>query len=169
MFDNIREFYSEELSSIKEAGLYKSESIITTPQSATINTQNKEVLNFCANNYLGLSSHHEVLEAAIETIKTHGFGMSSVRFICGTQDIHKELEHKTAEYLGTEDCILYADALDANGGCFGRLLGEEDHIISDVLSSAPIIECRRDRSAERYRSKYKHREDFEYNIQSNTC
>lgn len=98
MFDNIREYYSEELSAIKEAGLYKSERVITTPQAATINTQNKEVLNFCANNYLGLSSHPEVLEAAIETIKTHGFGMSSVRFICGTQDIHKELSVKLLSF-----------------------------------------------------------------------
>lgn len=164
MFDNIREFYSEELSSIKEAGLYKSERIITTPQSATINTQNKEVLNFCANNYLGLSSHPEVLEAAIETIKTHGFGMSSVRFICGTQDIHKELEHKTAEFLGTEDCILYAAAFDANGGVFEPLLGAEDAIISDELNHASIIDGIRLCKAERFRYKNNNMEDLEQQL-----
>jgi len=164
MFDNIREFYSEELSSIKEAGLYKSERIITTPQSATINTQNKEVLNFCANNYLGLSSHPEVLEAAIETIKTHGFGMSSVRFICGTQDIHKELEHKTAEFLGTEDCILYAAAFDANGGIFEPLLGAEDAIISDELNHASIIDGIRLCKAERFRYKNNNMEDLEQQL-----
>lgn len=164
MFDNIREYYSEELSAIKEAGLYKSERIITTPQSATINTQNKEVLNFCANNYLGLSSHPEVLEAAIETIKTHGFGMSSVRFICGTQDIHKELERKTAEFLGTEDCILYAAAFDANGGVFEPLLGAEDAIISDELNHASIIDGIRLCKAERFRYKNNNMDDLEQQL-----
>lgn len=164
MFDNIREYYSDELSAIKEAGLYKSERIITTPQSATINTQNKEVLNFCANNYLGLSSHPEVLEAAIETIKTHGFGMSSVRFICGTQDIHKELERKTAEFLGTEDCILYAAAFDANGGVFEPLLGAEDAIISDELNHASIIDGIRLCKAERFRYKNNNMEDLEQQL-----
>lgn len=164
MFDNIREYYSEELSAIKEAGLYKSERVITTPQSATINTQNKEVLNFCANNYLGLSSHPEVLEAAIETIKTHGFGMSSVRFICGTQDIHKELERKTAQFLGTEDCILYAAAFDANGGVFEPLLGAEDAIISDELNHASIIDGIRLCKAERFRYKNNNMEDLEQQL-----
>lgn len=164
MFDNIREYYSEEITAIKEAGLYKSERIITTPQSATINTQNKEVLNFCANNYLGLSSHPEVLEAAIETIKTHGFGMSSVRFICGTQDIHKELEHKTAEFLGTEDCILYAAAFDANGGVFEPLLGAEDAIISDELNHASIIDGIRLCKAERFRYKNNNMDDLEQQL-----
>lgn len=164
MFDNIREYYSEELSAIKEAGLYKSERIITTPQSATINTQNKEVLNFCANNYLGLSSHPEVLEAAIETIKTHGFGMSSVRFICGTQDIHKQLERKTAEFLGTEDCILYAAAFDANGGVFEPLLGAEDAIISDELNHASIIDGIRLCKAERFRYKNNNIDDLEQQL-----
>ncbi len=164
MFDNIREYYSEEIAAIKEAGLYKSERIITTPQSATINTQNKEVLNFCANNYLGLSSHPEVLEAAIETIKTHGFGMSSVRFICGTQDIHKELERKTAEFLGTEDCILYAAAFDANGGVFEPLLGAEDAIISDELNHASIIDGIRLCKAERFRYKNNNMEDLEQQL-----
>ena len=164
MFDNIREYYSEEIAAIKEAGLYKSERIITTPQSATINTQNKEVLNFCANNYLGLSSHPEVLEAAIETIKTHGFGMSSVRFICGTQDIHKELERKTAEFLGTEDCILYAAAFDANGGVFEPLLGAEDAIISDELNHASIIDGIRLCKAERFRYKNNKMDDLEQQL-----
>ncbi|OYU67327.1 MAG: glycine C-acetyltransferase [Cytophagaceae bacterium BCCC1] len=164
MFDNIREQYSNEITAIKEAGLYKSERIITTPQSATINTQNKEVLNFCANNYLGLSSHPEVLEAAIETIKTHGFGMSSVRFICGTQDIHKELERKTAEFLGTEDCILYAAAFDANGGVFEPLLGAEDAIISDELNHASIIDGIRLCKAERFRYKNNNMDDLEQQL-----
>ena len=164
MFENIREYYSEEIAAIKEAGLYKSERIITTPQSATINTQNKEVLNFCANNYLGLSSHPEVLEAAIETIKTHGFGMSSVRFICGTQDIHKELERKTAEFLGTEDCILYAAAFDANGGVFEPLLGAEDAIISDELNHASIIDGIRLCKAERFRYKNNNMDDLEQQL-----
>ena len=164
MFDNIREYYSEEITAIKEAGLYKSERIITTPQSATINTQNKEVLNFCANNYLGLSSHPEVLEAAIETIKTHGFGMSSVRFICGTQDIHKELERRTAEFLGTEDCILYAAAFDANGGVFEPLLGAEDAIISDELNHASIIDGIRLCKAERFRYKNNNMDDLEQQL-----
>ena len=164
MFENIREYYSEELSAIKEAGLYKSERVITTPQSATINTQNKEVLNLCANNYLGLSSHPEVLEAAIETIKTHGFGMSSVRFICGTQDIHKELERKTAEFLGTEDCILYAAAFDANGGVFEPLLGAEDAIISDELNHASIIDGIRLCKAERFRYKNNNMDDLEQQL-----
>ena len=164
MFDNIREYYSEEITAIKEAGLYKSERIITSPQSATINTQNKEVLNFCANNYLGLSSHPEVLEAAIETIKTHGFGMSSVRFICGTQDIHKELERKTAEFLGTEDCILYAAAFDANGGVFEPLLGADDAIISDELNHASIIDGIRLCKAERFRYKNNNMDDLEQQL-----
>jgi glycine C-acetyltransferase len=164
MFENIRGYYSEEITAIKEAGLYKSERVITTPQSAKINTQNKEVLNFCANNYLGLSSHPEVLEAAIETIKTHGFGMSSVRFICGTQDIHKELERRTAEFLGTEDCILYAAAFDANGGVFEPLLGAEDAIISDELNHASIIDGIRLCKAERFRYKNNNMDDLEQQL-----
>ncbi|AFK04476.1 2-amino-3-ketobutyrate coenzyme A ligase [Emticicia oligotrophica DSM 17448] len=164
MFDNIRSQYAEELAAIKEAGLYKTERVITTPQSAQISTQNKEVLNFCANNYLGLSSHPEVIEAAIEAIKTHGFGMSSVRFICGTQDIHKELERKTAEFLGTEDCILYAAAFDANGGVFEPLLGAEDAIISDELNHASIIDGIRLCKAERFRYKNNNMDDLEQQL-----
>ena len=121
--------------------MYKSERIITTPQSAVIRTtEGKEVLNFCANNYLGLSSHPEVVQAAKDSIDSHGFGMSSVRFICGTQDIHKTLEAKIAAFVGQEDAILYAAAFDANGGVFEPLLGEEDAIVSDQLNHASIID-----------------------------
>src|SRR5690606_27366621 len=131
----------EELENIKEAGLYKEERIITSPQGAEIKLNTGEtVLNFCANNYLGLSSNPEVIQAAKDAMDTHGFGMSSVRFICGTQDIHKELEAKIAEFYGTEDTILYAAAFDANGGVFEPLLGEEDAIISDSLNHASIID-----------------------------
>ena len=161
MFENNRKQYQLELEDIKSAGLYKSERIITTPQSAIITTQNTEVLNFCANNYLGLSSNPEVIEAAIEAIHSHGFGMSSVRFICGTQDIHKELEQKTADFLGMEDCILYAAAFDANGGVFEPLLGEHDAIISDELNHASIIDGIRLCKAERYRYKNNSMEDLE--------
>lgn len=161
MFENIINQYKLELEDIKLAGLYKSERIITTPQSAKITTQNTEVLNFCANNYLGLSSNPEVIVAAIETIRSHGFGMSSVRFICGTQDIHKELEQKTADFLGMEDCILYAAAFDANGGVFEPLLGEQDAIISDELNHASIIDGIRLCKAERYRYKNNSMEDLE--------
>src|SRR5690606_19641470 len=130
-----------ELDTLKEAGLFKSERIITTPQSARIQTSSgKDVLNFCANNYLGLSSHPEVIEAAKETIDSHGFGMSSVRFICGTQDIHKQLEQEIARFVGQEDAILYAAAFDANGGLFEPLLDDRDAIISDMLNHASIID-----------------------------
>ena len=137
MYNEMKEHLTAELKSIQDAGLFKRERIITTPQSAVIETTDgKEVLNFCANNYLGLSSHPAVLEAAKATIDTHGFGMSSVRFICGTQDIHKTLEKKLSEFLHTEDTILYAAAFDANGGVFEPLLGEQDAIISDELNHA---------------------------------
>lgn len=170
MFENIINQYKLELEDIKLAGLYKSERIITTPQSAKITTQNTEVLNFCANNYLGLSSNPEVIVAAIETIRSHGFGMSSVRFICGTQDIHKELEQKTADFLGMEDCILYAAAFDANGGVFEPLLGEQDAIISDELNHASIIDGIRLCKAERYRYKNNSMEDLEAQlIASHDC
>jgi len=152
MYTNVGTSLQKELAEIKEAGLYKTERIITTPQGARIKTQQSgEVLNFCANNYLGLSSHPEVIEAAIAAIRSHGYGMSSVRFICGTQDIHKTLERKIAEFLGTEDAILYAAAFDANGGLFEPLLGEEDAIISDELNHASIIDGIRLCKAQRYR------------------
>ena len=141
-----------ELDAIREAGLFKRERTITSPQGAEIDTiEGGEVLNFCANNYLGLSSHPRVIEAAIETIHSHGFGMSSVRFICGTQDIHKELEAKIAQWVGAEDAILYAAAFDANGGLFEPLLNEDDAIISDALNHASIIDGIRLCKAKRYR------------------
>ena len=138
---DIKAALTAELEELREKGLYKTERVITTPQSAEIKTkQGSEVLNFCANNYLGLSSHPDILQAAKDTIDTHGFGMSSVRFICGTQDIHKELEHKIAQFVGTEDAILYAAAFDANGGLFEPILNAEDAIISDQLNHASIID-----------------------------
>jgi len=162
MFTQIRQDLQNEIREIKEAGLYKEERIITTPQSAEIKTEKTpEVLNFCANNYLGLSSHPDVIEAAKSAIDTHGFGMSSVRFICGTQDIHKELEQKTAEFLGMEDCILYAAAFDANGGLFEPLLTKEDAIISDALNHASIIDGIRLCKAARYRYKHSDMDDLE--------
>ncbi len=167
MFDKVRNELAEELNAIKEAGLYKKERIITTPQSARIGVAGgQEVLNFCANNYLGLSSHPEVVQAGIEAIRSHGFGMSSVRFICGTQDIHKELERKTAEFLGTEDCILYAAAFDANGGVFEPLLGEDDAIISDELNHASIIDGIRLCKAKRYRYRNNNMEDLRVQLEA---
>jgi glycine C-acetyltransferase len=152
MYGKLQAHLQAELQSIQEAGLYKRERIIITPQDAAIRTSDgKEVLNFCANNYLGLSSHPLVLEASKKTIDTHGFGMSSVRFICGTQDIHKTLEAKIAEFLHTEDTILYAAAFDANGGVFEPLLNEQDAIISDSLNHASIIDGVRLCKAQRYR------------------
>ncbi|MFH1676720.1 MAG: glycine C-acetyltransferase [bacterium] len=142
------------LKEIKDGGLWKAERIITTPQGAAIKTtEGKEVLNFCANNYLGLSSHPDLIKAAKDALDTHGFGMSSVRFICGTQDLHKELEKKVADFLGTEDTILYSSCFDANGGLFETLLGEEDAIISDELNHASIIDGVRLCKAMRFRYK----------------
>ena len=144
-----------EVDAIREAGLYKRERIIATPQGATIRTADgREVINLCANNYLGLSSHPKVMEAAHEALRTHGYGLSSVRFICGTQDLHKELEGRLARFLGTEDTILYGSAFDANGGLFETLLGPEDAVISDELNHASIIDGIRLSKARRYR--YKH-------------
>lgn len=162
MYTNFKEHLSKELAAIQEAGLYKRERIITTPQGAVIKTTDgKEVLNFCANNYLGLSSHPLVLQAAKDAVDSHGFGMSSVRFICGTQDIHKTLEHKISEFLHTEDTILYAAAFDANGGVFEPLLGEQDAIISDELNHASIIDGVRLCKAMRYRYKNNNMADLE--------
>jgi glycine C-acetyltransferase len=152
MYGSIKEHLQTEIENIKEAGLFKEERIITSPQDAEITLSTGEtVLNFCANNYLGLSSHPEVIQAAKDAMDTHGFGMSSVRFICGTQDIHKELEQKIADFYGTEDTILYAAAFDANGGVFEPLLGKEDAIISDSLNHASIIDGVRLCKAVRYR------------------
>ncbi len=165
MFSNVEPALDKELQEIRDAGLYKEERIIVTPQGAEIKTdKDMEVLNFCANNYLGLSSHPDVLEAAKEAIDTHGFGLSSVRFICGTQDIHKELEQKTAEFLGMEDTILYAACFDANGGLFEPLLSKEDAIISDQLNHASIIDGIRLCKAQRYRYKHNDMEDLEFKL-----
>lgn len=159
--ENVKQQLSSELESIKSEGLYKTERIISTPQGANIIANGKEVLNFCANNYLGLSSHPEVIAAAKEGIDKYGFGMSSVRFICGTQDIHKELEKKISEFLGTEDTILYAAAFDANGGVFEPLLNEQDAIISDGLNHASIIDGVRLCKAQRFRYENNNMEDLE--------
>jgi glycine C-acetyltransferase len=161
MYKKIQPILERELHTIREAGLFKRERIITTPQGADINTNGKEVINFCANNYLGLSSHPRILKAAREAIDSHGFGMSSVRFICGTQDIHKELEKKISWFLGMEDTILYAAAFDANGGLFEPLFGAEDAIISDELNHASIIDGVRLCKALRYRFKHNDMADLE--------
>lgn len=165
MYKTLQPVLQKELESIKEAGLYKKERIIVTPQGAEIKTSDgREVINFCANNYLGLSSHPRVVAAAKKAIDTHGYGMSSVRFICGTQDIHKELEKKISEFLGMEDTILYAAAFDANGGVFEPLLGAEDAIISDELNHASIIDGVRLCKAMRYRYKHNNMGDLEQQL-----
>jgi len=150
-----------EVDAIREAGLYKRERIIATPQGATIRTADgREVINLCANNYLGLSSHPRVMDAAHEALRTHGYGLSSVRFICGTQDLHKELEGRLARFLGTEDTILYGSAFDANGGLFETLLGPEDAVISDELNHASIIDGIRLSKARRYRYRHNDLDDL---------
>ncbi|MBT8246136.1 MAG: glycine C-acetyltransferase [Winogradskyella sp.] len=162
MYGAIKEHLDKEIEKIKEAGLFKEERIITSAQGPEITlSTGQKVLNFCANNYLGLSSHPEVVQAAKDTMDTHGFGMSSVRFICGTQDIHKELEQKIADFYGTEDTILYAAAFDANGGVFEPLLGKEDAIISDSLNHASIIDGVRLCKAARYRYQNNDMADLE--------
>lgn len=165
MYGSIKEHLQKEIEEIKDAGLYKKERIITSPQDAVIKiSTGGEVINFCANNYLGLSSHPEVIKAAKDTLDSHGFGMSSVRFICGTQDIHKELEQKIANFYGTEDTILYAAAFDANGGIFEPLLTKEDAIISDSLNHASIIDGVRLCKAARYRYENGNMEDLEQQL-----
>ena len=151
MFDVARSIYAEALDEIRASGLYKEERVIDSPQGATIRAGGREVLNFCANNYLGLSSHPAVLAAAQKALASHGFGLSSVRFICGTQDLHKELERTIARFFGTDDAILYSSCFDANGGLFETLLGEGDAIISDALNHASIIDGIRLCKAERHR------------------
>jgi len=166
MYRSLQQKLTNALKEIKEAGLYKNERIITTPQGADIKTNDgREVVNFCANNYLGLSSHPRVIEAAKEAIETHGYGLSSVRFICGTQDIHKTLEKKISQFLGMEDTILYAAAFDANGGVFEPLFGPEDAIISDELNHASIIDGVRLCKAARYRYKNSDMADLEAKLQ----
>jgi glycine C-acetyltransferase len=165
MYNQLQPFLEKEIEGIKEAGLYKKERIITSAQGAEITIQGgQQVLNFCANNYLGLSSHPKVIEAAKAAIDTHGFGLSSVRFICGTQDIHKTLEEKIAAFLGTEDTILYAAAFDANGGVFEPLFGEKDAIISDALNHASIIDGVRLTKSMRYRYEHNSMEDLELKL-----
>ena len=167
MYGKIKEHLKNELSQIREAGLYKSERIITSAQDAVIRLDSgKEVLNFCANNYLGLSNHPELIAAAKSALDTHGFGMSSVRFICGTTDLHKELEAKIADFFGTEDSILYAACFDANGGVFEPLFGEEDAIISDSLNHASIIDGVRLSKARRFRYKNADMADLEVQLQN---
>ena len=162
MYNQFQPILAKEIESIKEAGLYKKERIITSAQAAEITIQGgQQVLNFCANNYLGLSSHPKVIEAAKAAIDSHGFGLSSVRFICGTQDIHKTLEEKISTFLGTEDTILYAAAFDANGGVFEPLFGEKDAIISDSLNHASIIDGVRLTKSMRYRYEHNSMEDLE--------
>jgi glycine C-acetyltransferase len=165
MYGKLKNQLVEELNSIKESGLYKNERTIVTPQGADIRVSNgDEVINFCANNYLGLSSHPRVIQAAKDSLDTHGFGLSSVRFICGTQDIHKTLEQKIAEFLGTEDTILYAAAFDANGGVFEPIFSKEDAIISDSLNHASIIDGVRLCKAVRYRYNNNDMADLEQKL-----
>tara|TARA_R110002051_G_scaffold270525_1_gene330962 strand:+ start:10962 stop:12155 length:1194 start_codon:yes stop_codon:yes gene_type:complete len=166
MYGKIKEYLAEELENIKESGLFKKERIITSAQDAVIKiSTGEEVINFCANNYLGLSAHPDVVKAAKDTLDSHGFGMSSVRFICGTQDIHKTLEKTIADFYGTEDTILYAAAFDANGGVFEPLLGAEDAIISDALNHASIIDGVRLCKAMRYRYANNDMADLEKQLQ----
>jgi len=164
MYGKIKEYLQSELQTIEDNGIFKKERIITSPQGAEITVNGETVLNFCANNYLGLSSHPEVIQAAKDALDSHGFGMSSVRFICGTQDIHKTLEQKIAEFYGTEDTILYAAAFDANGGVFEPLLNENDAIISDSLNHASIIDGVRLCKAARYRYENSNMEDLEQQL-----
>ncbi len=162
MYNTLQPVLRQELAAIESAGLYKKERIITSPQGADITVQGgKQVINFCANNYLGLSGNQQVIAAAKAAMDTHGYGLSSVRFICGTQDIHKELEKKIAEFLGTEDTILYAAAFDANGGVFEPLFNEQDAIISDELNHASIIDGVRLCKAQRFRYKHDDMTDLE--------
>ena len=164
MYGKIQQHLQNELNTIEQNGIFKKERIITSPQGAEITVNGKTVLNFCSNNYLGLSSHPEVIRAAKDALDSHGFGMSSVRFICGTQDIHKALEKKIADFYGTEDTILYAAAFDANGGVFEPLLAENDCIISDSLNHASIIDGVRLCKAARYRYENSNMEDLEVQL-----
>ena len=162
MYRTIKDDFKKDIEAIKASGLYKAERVLTSKQGPEINTTSQSnVLNFCANNYLGLSAHPKVVQAGVDALNTHGFGLSSVRFICGTQDIHKELEEKTAHYLGMEDCILYAAAFDANGGLFEPLLGAEDAVISDALNHASIIDGIRLCKAKRFRYTHNNMESLE--------
>ena len=170
MFDQARDIYRSTLKEIEEAGLYKSERILRSPQGDRIAVASGEVLNFCANNYLGLSSAPEILKAAHQGLDSRGFGLSSVRFICGTQDIHKELEEKISRFLGTEDTILYGSCFDANGGLFETLLSEEDAVVSDALNHASIIDGIRLSKAKRFRYQNRDPEDLERQLkEASSC
>ncbi len=170
MNENLVKRIAAEVEEIRTAGLYKTERIIASPQGAEIKVNDKTVLNFCANNYLGLSSHPQVIAAAHKAIEERGYGMSSVRFICGTQDIHKELEEKISKFLGTEDTILYAAAFDANGGVFEPLFNEQDAIISDALNHASIIDGVRLCKAQRFRYEHNNMADLEAKLkESSSC
>ena len=160
-----RDRFAEELNGIEEAGLWKKERVITSPQGSSISTSDGEALNFCANNYLGLSSHPEIVQAARSALDSHGFGMSSVRFICGTQDIHKQLEERIASFLSTEDTILYTSCFDANAGLFETILGPEDAVISDELNHASIIDGVRLCKAQRHRYSHCDMKDLEKCLQ----
>ncbi|WP_428938191.1 glycine C-acetyltransferase [Fontivita pretiosa] len=159
--ENVRSHFADQLRQIRDAGLYKDERIITSPQGTEILVNGRTVLNFCANNYLGLSNHPRVIEAAHRALDTRGYGMSSVRFICGTQDLHKQLEHRLAEFVGTEDAVLYSSCFDANGGLFETLLGPEDAVLSDALNHASIIDGIRLCKARRYRFQHDDINDLE--------
>ena len=170
MYESIQKRLIKELDEIKISGRYKNERIINSSQGSTINVENSKVLNFCANNYLGLASNNQVIKRAKDTLESHGFGMASVRFICGTQDIHKELELKISEFLKKEDTILYAAAFDANGGLFEPLFNDQDAIISDALNHASIIDGIRLCKAKRFRYKHNDMEDLELQLKnSNDC
>jgi glycine C-acetyltransferase len=167
MYGNFQAFLQKEIQQIKDAGLYKNERVLVSPQSAKIKINTgQEVLNFCANNYLGLSNNQHLIAAAKKALDSHGYGMSSVRFICGTTDLHKELEKKIADFFGTEDTILYAACFDANGGVFEPLMGEEDAIISDSLNHASIIDGVRLSKAVRYRYNNADMNDLEKQLQA---
>ena len=166
MLKSFKKHLQSSIEDVKNSGLYKEERLILSAQSTKINVQNKSVLNFCSNNYLGLSSHPEIIEAAKQGLESYGFGMSSVRFICGTQDLHKNLENKLSQFLSTEDAILYAAAFDANGGVFEPLLTADDAIISDELNHASIIDGIRLCKAKRYRYKNSNMEDLELQLKS---
>jgi glycine C-acetyltransferase len=164
MFEQAQSLYEKTLSEIRSAGLYKDERVIESPQGSHIEVRGREVLNFCANNYLGLSSHPKIIEAAHRALDERGYGLSSVRFICGTQDIHKQLEHKISQFLGTEETILYSSCFDANGGLFETLLGPDDAIISDALNHASIIDGIRLCKARRLRYEHDNLEDLEQKL-----
>ncbi len=166
MYDNAKSVYGQQLAEIEAAGLWKHERLITSPQASHITTNGKEVINFCANNYLGLSSHPRVMAAAKKALDERGYGLSSVRFICGTQDRHKELEASISKFLGTEDTILYSSCFDANGGLFETLLGEQDAIISDALNHASIIDGIRLCKADRQRYEHDNLDDLEAKLEA---